>query len=453
MLRYIFRSKLLWNHRYVHGMQKINQRKSFIDDLFSKVNSDEAEAQFSTNKRDNSSPNANADEGGTRIQLTRIKTDNLSSNCNEDGAEIQLPPNKMWLLDKGPPTKAMITREEGVQTLKEMTFYRELESEILKLYQKKLIRGYCHLYNGQEAVCSGCVKALREGDKVITAYRCHMWVCKLGTPPLDMVAECLQKETGNVKGRGGSMHMYNEKLFGGNGIVGAHVPLGTGIAFAMKTRNEKNVCVTVFGDGAANQGQVFEALNLAALHKLPIIYLIENNQYGMGTSISRSSATSEYFRRIDFVPGIWVDGMNYIGVRECMKFAINHAQEHGPIIVEANTYRYMGHSVSDPGIKYRSRQEIDHVRDTVDPIKTLSDILIKANFLTPDDRKSITEEQRKIVKEISDKANADKMPSLNELCKNIYAKPIETTVRGTNAFDCHDGQAYLSLLIQSKREM
>merc|ERR1712029_754789 len=259
-------------------------------------------------------------------------------------------------LDDGPSTNTTLTRDEALRLYKEMVTIRRLETASANLYKEKAIRGFCHLCSGQEAVYSGIVAA-------------HGFTHALGVSVLGVLAELTGRKSGCVRGKGGSMHMYAPNFFGGNGIVGAQVPLGAGLAFAHKYKGDGGVSFSLYGDGAAQQGQVFEAYNMAKLWDLPAVFICENNGYGMGTSQERSSASQTFYTKGDYIPGIWVDGMDVLAVREATKFATEHCSSgKGPLVFEIATYRYHGHSMSDPGTSYRTREEIQEVRHNRDPI-------------------------------------------------------------------------------------
>lgn len=282
-----------------------------------------------------------------------------------------------------------VTKKDAIEYYRQMFHIRRLEQGAYRLYQAKEIRGFLHLYVGQEAVCVGIQAALQPQDTIITAYRDHGWAVMRGIAPRAMMAELTGRSTGCVKGKGGSMHMYAPGFFGGNGIVGAQVPLGAGIALAHKYKGNHGVSFTLYGDGAANQGQVFEAYNMAKLWDLPVVFVCENNKYGMGTAASRSSASTEYYTRGDYIPGIWVDGMDVLSVREATRFATDYCRSgRGPIVMEMETYRYYGHSMSDPGSSYRSREEIETVRKQHDAISMFKHLLVETRIST-EDRKSV----------------------------------------------------------------
>jgi pyruvate dehydrogenase E1 component alpha subunit len=307
---------------------------------------------------------------------------------------------------------------------REMLLIRRFEERAGQLYGMGLIGGFCHLYIGQEAVVVGMQAALREGDQVITAYRDHGHMLACGMDPNGVMAELTGRRDGYSKGKGGSMHMFSvEKAFyGGHGIVGAQVSLGTGLAFANKYRGDGKVCVTYFGDGAANQGQVYESFNMAALWKLPVVYIVENNQYAMGTSIQRSSSETHLHKRgVSFnIPGEEVDGMDVLAVRDAGLRAAEHARSgKGPILLEMKTYRYRGHSMSDPA-KYRTKEEVDAMKTKHDPIEHVKKLLIDAGDATEESLKAIDRDIRDIVVASAEFAQASPEPDPSELMTDIY---------------------------------
>ena len=314
-------------------------------------------------------------------------------------------------------------RELMLTYYREMLLIRRFEEKAGQLYGMGLIGGFCHLYIGQEAVAVGVQHALQEGDSVITAYRDHGHMLATGMDPRRVMAELTGRVTGYSKGKGGSMHMFarDKRFYGGHGIVGACVPLGTGIAFAHKYRDDGGVCVTYLGDGAVNQGQVYEAFNMAALWQLPVVYVIENNKYGMGTSVERASASTELYRRGEAygIPGKPVDGMDVLAVRAAAEEAVAHARNKGPTIVEALTYRYRGHSMSDPA-KYRSRQEVQEVRTERDPIDRLRKTMLDRAAADEDALKAIDKEIRAIVNEAASFAQDSPEPGPDELYTDVY---------------------------------
>ena len=314
-------------------------------------------------------------------------------------------------------------RELMLSYYREMLLIRRFEEKAGQLYGMGLIGGFCHLYIGQEAVAVGVQHALKDGDSVITAYRDHGHMLATGMDPRRVMAELTGRVTGYSKGKGGSMHMFarDKHFYGGHGIVGACVPLGTGIAFAHQYRDDGGVCVTYLGDGAVNQGQVYEAFNMAALWKLPVVYVIENNKYGMGTSVERASAGTELYRRGDAygIPGKAIDGMDVLAVHEAAAEAVAYARAKGPTIIEALTYRYRGHSMSDPA-KYRSRQEVQEVRAERDPIDRLRKTILESGLADENAFKAIDKDIRAVVNEAASFAQDSPEPDPAELHTDVY---------------------------------
>ncbi len=306
---------------------------------------------------------------------------------------------------------------------RQMLLIRRFEERAGQLYGLGLIGGFCHLYIGQEAVAVGMQSALQVGkDSVITGYRDHGHMLAYGIDPKLIMAELTGRAAGISKGKGGSMHMFSvdHGFYGGHGIVGAQVSLGTGLAFKHKYANDGGVCVAYFGDGAANQGQVYESFNMAELWKLPIIYVIENNQYAMGTSVNRSSAEDQLFRRGESfrIPGLQIDGMDVLAVRGAAEVAVEWVRSgKGPILLELKTYRYRGHSMSDPA-KYRSREEVQAVREKSDPIEHLKRDLVAAG-VSEDEIKKIDNEIKAQVVEAADFAEQMPEPEPQELYTDV----------------------------------
>ena len=307
----------------------------------------------------------------------------------------------------------------------DMLLIRRFEEKAGQLYGMGLIGGFCHLYIGQEAVVVGMQATLRQGDQVITAYRDHGHMLASGMDPKGVMAELAGRATGYSKGKGGSMHMFSreKKFFGGHGIVGAQVPIGTGLAFASRYRKDGAVTLTYFGDGAANQGQVYESFNMAELWKLPVVYVIENNQYAMGTSVERASAEAHLWKRgTSFnIPGAEVDGMDVEAVYAAGKRAVEWcAQGSGPTILEMKTYRYRGHSMSDPA-KYRTREEVQLVRERRDPIEHLGHRIVSGGHASEDDLKAIDKETRQIINTAAEFAAESPEPDSAELFTDVLA--------------------------------
>ena len=315
-------------------------------------------------------------------------------------------------------------KEQELRAYRHMLRIRRFEEKAGQLYGMGLIGGFCHLYIGQEAIVVGMQMAIKEGDKVITGYRDHGHMLACGMDPKGVMAELTGRRHGYSKGKGGSMHMFSlEKCFyGGHGIVAAQVPLGTGLAFANKYRGTDNVSLTYLGDGATNQGQVYESFNMAKLWKLPVIYIIENNQYGMGTSVARASATIDLYKRgASFdIPGERVDGMDVRAVKAAGDKAVRWCRDgNGPIILEMLTYRYRGHSMSDPA-KYRSKEEVDKMRTEHDPIEQVRMRLLEKKFASEDDLKKIDAQVRDVVNEAAEFATNDAEPDPAELYTDVY---------------------------------
>jgi len=318
------------------------------------------------------------------------------------------------------------SKEDLLRFYREMVLIRRFEERAGQLYGMGLIGGFCHLYIGQEAVAVGVQESVRQGhDKIITGYRDHGHMLAAGMDPKEVMAELTGRIGGSSRGKGGSMHMFDVPtgFYGGHGIVGAQVSLGTGLAFAGKYRGDDSVAFVYFGDGASNQGQVYESFNMAQLWKLPAIYIIENNQYAMGTSIERSSSTTQLSQRsASFgIPGEQVDGMDVLAVRDAVKKAVERARAgEGPYILEVKTYRYRGHSMSDPA-KYRTKEEVDEVKKTRDPIDHIKTLLAAANA-TEDELKAIDNEIKAIVAEAVQFAQESPEPDPSELYTDVYVE-------------------------------
>jgi pyruvate dehydrogenase E1 component alpha subunit len=317
-----------------------------------------------------------------------------------------------------------LSKEDELRAFSSMLLIRRFEERAGQMYGMGLIGGFCHLYIGQEAVVVGMQMAIEEGDQVITGYRDHGHMLACGMDPRGVMAELTGRRTGYSHGKGGSMHMFSREksFFGGHGIVGAQVPLGTGLAFANRYRKNDRVCLTYFGDGAANQGQVYESFNMAELWKLPVIYVIENNRYAMGTSVARSSAQTDFSRRgLSFnIPGEQVNGMDVRQVKAAGERAVAWCRAgKGPYILEMLTYRYRGHSMSDPA-KYRSREEVNKVRDESDPIEMTRHRLIENGWATEDELKAIEKSTRDRVTEAAEYAQAGPEPDPSQLWTDLY---------------------------------
>ena len=322
----------------------------------------------------------------------------------------------------------MTLRPQSAQELekfyRDMLLIRRFEEKAGQLYGMGLIGGFCHLYIGQEAVVVGMQACIKDGDQVITSYRDHGHMLAVGLDPAGVMAELTGRSGGLSRGKGGSMHMFSKEknFFGGHGIVGASSSIGTGLAFANKYRENDHVCLCYFGDGAANQGQVYESFNMASLWKLPVVYVIENNQYAMGTSVKRSSSETHLYRRGSGfrIPGEEVDGMDVVAVKEAGEKAVAHCREgEGPIILEMKTYRYRGHSMSDPA-KYRTKEEVQDFREHHDPIDNAKARLLREGTLTESDLKQIDKEVKAIVADAVDFAKESPEPDPSELYTDVY---------------------------------
>lgn len=316
-----------------------------------------------------------------------------------------------------------LPKERLLAMYREMLTIRRFEEKAGQLYGMGLIGGFCHLYIGQEAVVTGITAAAKQGDAVITTYRDHAHMIACGMDPKGIMAELTGRIGGFSKGKGGSMHMFSvEKQFwGGHGIVGANVPLGTGMAFAQKYKNNGHITMTYFGDGAANQGQVYESFNMASLWQLPVLYIIENNEYAMGTSTKRHAADTQLFKRGESfgIPGVQVNGMDVLEVYNAAKKVIEHIRSgKGPMLMEVKTYRYRGHSMSDPA-KYRSKEEVEDYKENRDPINQFRKYLEKEGVANEAAFKKIEDEVKAIVNAAAEFAKESPEPDATELWTDI----------------------------------
>ncbi|XP_066136848.1 pyruvate dehydrogenase E1 component subunit alpha, testis-specific form, mitochondrial [Saccopteryx bilineata] len=358
----------------------------------------------------------------------------LVASCNySNDTTLEIKKCDLYRLEEGPPVTTVLTRDDGLKYYKMMQTVRRMELKADQLYKQKFIRGFCHLCDGQEACCVGLEAGINPTDHVITSYRAHGLCYTRGIPVRAILAELMGRRGGCAKGKGGSMHMYSKYFYGGNGIVGAQGPLGAGIALACKYKENKEVCLTLYGDGAANQGQISEAFNMAALWKLPCIFICENNLYGMGTAVERAAASTDYYKRGHFIPGLRVDGMDVLCVREATKFAADYCRSgKGPIVMELQTYRYHGHSMSDPGVTYRSREEIQNVRSKNDPIMLLRNRMVNSKLASVEEFKEIDVEVKKEIEDATQFAMTDPEPPLEEIGHHIYSNNSPFEVRGTS---------------------
>ncbi len=324
--------------------------------------------------------------------------------------------------------KPNVSKEDLLQYYRDMLLIRRFEEKAGQLYGMGLIGGFCHLYIGQEAVVVGLEAAAKDGDKRITSYRDHGHMLACGMDPKGVMAELTGREGGYSKGKGGSMHMFSKEkdFYGGHGIVAAQVPLGAGLAFADKYKGNDNVTFTYFGDGAANQGQVYETYNMAELWNLPVVFVIENNQYAMGTSTQRSTHSPSYWERgaAYGIKGEEVDGMDVLAVKAAGEKAVAQCRAgKGPYILEVKTYRYRGHSMSDPA-KYRTRDEVQKMREERDAIEHVRQMLLTGKHASEDDLKAIDKDIKNIVNESAEFAKESPEPALEELWTDIYADEI-----------------------------
>ena len=325
--------------------------------------------------------------------------------------------------NKKTASKASPSHDDLLKYYRDMLLIRRFEEKAGQLYGMGLIGGFCHLYIGQEAVVVGMMAAAEPQDTVITSYRDHGHMLACGMDPKGVLAELTGREGGYSKGKGGSMHMFSSEknFYGGHGIVGAQVPLGAGLAFAHKYNEDGGCSHIYFGDGAANQGQVYETFNMAALWQLPAIFVIENNQYAMGTSVKRASTAKDFHKRGEAhgIPGLKVNGMNVLEVKEAAAEAMAHCRAgKGPYILDMETYRYRGHSMSDPA-KYRSKEEVSKVRKESDPIDTLRDKIIAAKAMDEAGLKEIDKEIKAIVTEAAEFAQTSPEPDASELYTDV----------------------------------
>jgi len=334
-------------------------------------------------------------------------------------------PRRRSKSEAGAADQAQLDSAKLLEFYRDMLLIRRFEEKAGQMYGMGLIGGFCHLYIGQEAVVVGIQSAQEPQDSVITSYRDHGHMLACGMDPKGVMAELTGRRGGLSKGKGGSMHMFSreKKFYGGHGIVGAQVPIGTGLAFAHKYNGDGGVCLTYFGEGAANQGQVYESFNMAALWKLPVIFVIENNRYAMGTSQERAAA-GELYRRGDAygIPGRQVDGMDVLAVREAAIEALDHARSgKGPMILEMRTYRFRGHSMSDPA-KYRTKEEVDRMRQQMDPIENLRRLMLEQGHANEDKLKGVDREVKAIVSEAAEFAQNSPEPDPSELWTDVLVE-------------------------------
>lgn len=362
--------------------------------------------------------------------------------------------------DNQPSLEVETSKEHLVKLYEEMVKMRRMEMAADQLYKQKMIRGFCHLAIGQvssrcegglesclltfhfalqEAVAVGMESGMKPSDKLITAYRCHPFTVQRGGTIKSVIAELFGRQAGISKGKGGSMHMFTPTFFGGNGIVGAQVPVGAGIAFAQQYLGNQDAVFAMYGDGASNQGQVFEAYNMAHLWKLPCVFVCENNKYGMGTSAERSSMNTKYFTRGDVIAGLQVNAMDVLAVHQATEFASRYTLSgKGPLILEMVTYRYGGHSLSDPGTTYRTRDEIASMRSSSDPIQGLKAKMLEWNVVDEASLKRVDKSAKEEVDQAVEEAKESPEPAVEELWTDIYYKGTEPDyMRGREKEEIH----------------
>ncbi|CAH2351427.1 pyruvate dehydrogenase E1 component subunit alpha, mitochondrial [[Candida] railenensis] len=364
-----------------------------------------------------------------RAAMKPVMATRTLASAASDLVTIDLPASSFETYNLDAPELTFeAEKTDLLQMYKDMIIVRRMEMAADALYKAKKIRGFCHLSVGQEAIAVGIEHAIAAQDTVITSYRCHGFAYLRGASVKAVLGELMGKRGGVSYGKGGSMHMFAPGFYGGNGIVGAQVPLGAGLAFAHKYRGEKNATFTLYGDGASNQGQVFESYNMAKLWDLPCIFACENNKYGMGTSASRSSAMTEYYKRGQYIPGLKVNGMDVLACYQASKFAKDWcANGNGPLVLEYETYRYGGHSMSDPGTTYRTREEVQHMRSKNDPISGLKATLLELDIASEDEIKAWDKDARKYVDEQVAAAEEDVPPEakMDILFEDVYVPGSE----------------------------
>ncbi|KAK3700571.1 alpha subunit of pyruvate dehydrogenase [Vermiconidia calcicola] len=370
------------------------------------------------------------------IARRAVTTDAASTSLDNDVPESDDQPFNVRLNDESfetyeldpPPYTMETTKKELKRMYYDMVAVRRMEMAADRLYKEKKIRGFCHLSTGQEAVAVGIEHAIEKTDHLITAYRCHGFAMMRGGTVRSIIGELLGRREGIAYGKGGSMHMFSTGFYGGNGIVGAQVPVGAGVAFANQYLDKENVTLALYGDGASNQGQVFEAFNMAKLWNIPVIFGCENNKYGMGTAANRAAALTDYYKRGQYIPGLKINGMDVLAVKAAVQYGKQWCKEgKGPLVYEYVTYRYGGHSMSDPGTTYRTREEIQRMRSTNDPIAGLKQHLLDWGVTTEEELKGIDKEARSHVDEEVAAAEAMAEPEATQevLYEDIYVRGSE----------------------------
>lgn len=368
-------------------------------------------------------------------KISRIlysRTSALSARSFSSNGNISIDLGNVFKTHRcdAPSSEVTTNKNELLEYYRTMYTMRRMEITADTEYKARTIRGFCHLYDGQEAIAVGMHAAMTLEDSICASYRCHCLALLRGSTVEQVLAELFGFSNGSTKGKGGSMHYYSKKngFFGGSGIVGAQVPCASGLAFANKYNTPAGekmpIACGMYGDGAANQGQIWEVANMSALWKLPMAFVIENNKYGMGTSTNRSSSNDEYYTMGGKIPGIRVDGMNILAVRQAMTMVKDYMSSgNGPMYVEMDTYRYHGHSMSDPGTTYRTREEVGGVRNTRDPIDYVKKVLLDNSLASEADIKAIEKEVRVHVEASLARAKAGSFPPKEWLYEDVYATP------------------------------
>ncbi|TFK46723.1 mitochondrial pyruvate dehydrogenase E1 component beta subunit [Heliocybe sulcata] len=375
------------------------------------------------------------------LQTSAATTQPLDNPSKSEPFQVKLHEDSFhtYRLDAGPELEVEVSKDMLITMYQQMTTMRRMEMAADALYKAKLIRGFCHLAIGQEAISVGLEHAITPQDLVITAYRCHPFAVMRGGTIKGVLSELLGRQAGMSNGKGGSMHIFTPNFFGGNGIVGAQVPVGAGLAFAAKYMEKPIAAFSMYGDGASNQGQVFEAYNMAKLWNLPCVFVCENNKYGMGTSAERSSSNTQYFTRGDKIPGLQVNGMDIIAVLQACRFAKDWVVKgNGPLVMEFVTYRYGGHSMSDPGTTYRTREEIQRMRSTQDPIRGLQHYIEQWGLAPEEDLKRMDKAAKAEVDAAVEEAKASPEPKIEDLWTDVYYKGTEPPfMRGREREEVH----------------
>lgn len=377
-----------------------------------------------------------------------FKLNRLSFSSNQIKIPLVKALGSIELNESDFPKETSTTKEELIDYFKKLNIMRRIEISSDELYKNKQIRGFCHLYIGQESIALGMDEGLTYEDPLITAYREHCQAYMRGFNAREIISEMMSRSTGATKGKGGSMHYYNKKnnFYGGNGIVGAQIPVGTGLAFALKYLKKKQSVFTMFGDGSVNQGQFLEAINMAGLWKLPIVYVIENNKYGMGTSVDRSNYHLPIYSKFRSFPGLKIDGMDVFTIREFTKYCKNYVINNGPMLLEIDTYRYQGHSMSDPGITYRTKDEVQEVRKTRDNIEKVKNIILDNKLLSEKEIKDIEKSIKNDINDIVEQCKKDPYPKEEELFSEVYVNQETMFIRGVDMESSYNKDLFESYL-------